>query len=86
MDPKTQSRWMIDGMRAMQTRDVNSFYTALNCAQYAVQEIINSDPQQPWGSVLYEDGTEDAISAREYWMQVKEELSKAINDTTRKGQ
>lgn len=53
-------------------------YAAKQCAEYAVDEIIKSEPNNPMFSDKYNTHTKsyESITAIEYWKEVKQEIEK----------
>lgn len=75
MTPEMQASEMVHGMINMQTYNFKSPATAINCARYAVNQIIQSCPCAPTISVTYADGTEEIRPTLDYWLRVQEILN-----------
>lgn len=70
-----QAKEMVQGMFAMQVNKKPCQSTAINCARYAVNQIIHSSPEMPIITYTYEDGSEEITPAIGYWLRVQEILN-----------
>ena len=71
MTPEMQAKEMVQGMFAMQVNKNLCTATAINCARYAVNQIIQSCPTSPIIIVTYGDGTEELRPTIDYWIRVQ---------------